>query len=400
MENKEKVKRLKIAYVCPFYTPAIGGVKQVVEELSKRYVELGHEVHVFTSDWDKEKRIKKKEEVIEGVHVHRCKHILRVANFMTFWPEVFPKLMKGDFDLIHSHLFGHPHFVMSAIAAKLKGIPHIHTTHCPWSDASRSFAGKVGLIASYNIVSRIAFKMTDKIIAITPWEIKFIKRFGGSEEKIQVIPNGMPNIFFEKIKKNDFKKKNGIKGDLVLFFGRLSETKRPDNFVEIAKLVLKERPNARFVIRGPDEGLRELTKQKIGDDKRIILMKETRDKKEIVKMYQSAGMYVLPSYREGLPLTLFEAMACGLPIVASPVNGVPYEIKEPDNGFLVKWDNISGFKKRIIDLLDDKKLRDKIGKKNMEKARSYTWEKISERTMNIYKSSVKIKKEKLGRNND
>ncbi|PIN77085.1 hypothetical protein COV15_03150, partial [Candidatus Woesearchaeota archaeon CG10_big_fil_rev_8_21_14_0_10_34_12] len=45
-------RKLKIAYVCPFYTPAIGGVKQVVEELSKQYVKQGHEIHVFTSDWD------------------------------------------------------------------------------------------------------------------------------------------------------------------------------------------------------------------------------------------------------------------------------------------------------------------------------------------------------------
>ena len=49
---------MKIAHVCPFYFPAIGGVRQVVEELAKRQIKQGHEVHVFTSDWDKNKRIK------------------------------------------------------------------------------------------------------------------------------------------------------------------------------------------------------------------------------------------------------------------------------------------------------------------------------------------------------
>ncbi len=52
---------MKIAHVCSFYTPAICGVKQVVEELAKRQVAAGHEVHVYTSDWDKTKRIKIKE---------------------------------------------------------------------------------------------------------------------------------------------------------------------------------------------------------------------------------------------------------------------------------------------------------------------------------------------------
>ena len=129
---------MKIAHVCPFYSPAIGGVKQVVEELSKRQLKEGHEVHIFTSDWDKEKRIKKPYELIDGIHVHRCKHWFRAANFMTFWPSLLPKLLKGDFDIIHSHLFAHPHFVISALAAKLKGTSHIHTTHSPWSDAPRS----------------------------------------------------------------------------------------------------------------------------------------------------------------------------------------------------------------------------------------------------------------------
>ena len=383
---------MKIALVSQEYYPVIGGVGQVVRELSERYVKQGHEVHVFTSDWDKEKRVNEKEEIINGVHVHRCRHIAKAANFMTFWPSVFFKLVKNNFDIIHSHLFGHPHFVLSGIAAKIKGIPHIHTTHCPWSDAKRSFIGKIGLRFSYNFVSKFTLKyLTDKIIAITPWEIKFINRFGGDENKIKIIPNGMPEIFFKKIKDNDFKKKNKISGNLVLFFGRLSLTKRPDNFVDIAKLVLKEKPATRFVIRGPDEGLRETTKKKIGNEKRILLMSETRDKEEIVKMYQASDIYVLPSYREGLPLTLFEAMACGLPVVASSVNGVPYEMREPENGFLIKRNDFESFKNKILELLNNKKLREKIGKNNMKKAKNYTWEIIADKTMEIYKEQ-KIKK--------
>ena len=86
--------------------------------------------------------------------------------------------------------------------------------------------------------------------------------------------------------------------------------------------------NVTFVIRGPDEGMREIVKKKIGNEKKIILLDETRDRKEIIKMYQAADIFVLPSFREGLPLTLFEAMAAGLPIVATPVNGIPYEMED------------------------------------------------------------------------
>lgn len=380
---------MKIAHVCPFYSPAIGGVKQVVEELSKRQIAAGHEVHVFTSDWDKEKRIEKKEEIIDGVYVHRCYHIAKMANFASLWPSLFNKLLKGNFDIIHSHLFAHPHFIFSAAAAKIKRIPHVHTTHCPWSDAPRSLVGKIGVLVSYNLVSRLALKSIGKVIAITPWENSFITKYGASKDKIVNIPNGMGEQFFKKIKNNNFKKKHGIKKNLVLFFGRLSFTKSPDKFVEIAKLVLKERDDVTFVLRGPDEGLKEKVKKMIGNEKRIILLGETRNREEIIEMYQAADVFVLPSYREGLPLTLFEAMASGSPVVATPVNGIPYEIKEPENGFLVKHGDNKKFAERINQLLDDKKLNKKISENNVKKSKEYSWEIINKKTLELYSSLIK-----------
>ncbi|MDO8467786.1 MAG: glycosyltransferase family 4 protein [Nanoarchaeota archaeon] len=377
---------MKIAHVSSEYFPTIGGVGQVVRELAERQVKEGHEVHVFTSDWDKKGHIPVLEEIIEGVYVHRCKYLLQIANFAVIFPSVFNKLLKNDFDIIHSHVFGHVHFVLAAFAAKIKKIPHVHTTHCPWSDAYRSFTGRLGILISYNIFSRLALKLTNKIIAITPWEIDFIKKYGGSKEKIEVIPNGMAEIFFNKISPNNFKRKNKINGRLVLYFGRLNVTKGPDKFVEIAKLILKDKKDVTFVIRGPDEGMRETVKKLIGKEKRIILMNETRDRKEIASMYQSADVFVLPSYREGLPLTLFEAMASGLPIVASPVNGVPYEMSEPENGFLIDYGENEKYKKRIIELLENTNLRKKISKNNIEKSKKYNWDIISKRTLNLYKS--------------
>ncbi len=382
---------MKIVHISHEYDPTISGVRQVVQELAERQVRAGHEVHVFTSDWDKKKRIKKKSEVINGVHVTRFTHIAKVGTFSNIWPSFFSKLVKEDFDIIHSHVFGHLHFVLASIAATIKGIPHIHTTHCPWTNAHRPTLSRIGVFISYNIFSRIALKFTDKIIAITPWEVNFIKRFGGNEKKISVIPNGMDNSFFIKIKNNSFKKKYKIKDMLVLFFGRLNVTKGPEKFVETAHLVLKERPNTTFVIRGPDEGMKDEVKKKIGDEKRIILLQETRDRKEIVEMYQAADIFVLPSFREGLPLTLFEAMAAGLPIVASPVNGVPYEMKEPDNGFLVDYGNNQNFAKKIINFLDDKKLREKVSKNNIEKSKNYKWDIISEKILKLYEKLIKNK---------
>ena len=379
---------MKIAHVCPFYKPAICGVGQVVYELTQRQLKEGHEVHVYTSDWDKNKRIKQKEEIIEGVYVHRCYHWFRAVNFVTIWPSVFFKLLKQNFDVVHSHISGHAHAILAAFATKIKKIRHIHTTHCPWTDAYRNKIGVYGYYISKYTYIPILFKMVDKVIAITPWEIEFLLSYGCDKDKIKIIPNGMSDIFYKKIKNNDFRRKIKIsdKDKMVLFFGRLNITKGIDKLIEVAKEISKERKDIYFVFRGPDEGMRSLVEKTSKENRNIILIKETRDKEEIAKTYQAADVYVLPSYREGLPLTLFEAMASGLPVIASPVNGIPYEMKEPENGFLVKYGDLSSLKKRILQILDDKKLAKKISENNKEKAKNYDWDLIYKKTMGLYKS--------------
>ena len=156
---------MKIAHVSPEYYPAIGGVGQVVRELAERQAKVGHEVHVFAPDWDKKTRVKKREEIIERVHVHRCYHLVKMANFNTFWPSVLFRLIKGKFDIIHSHNFGHVHAFLSAIASLISKAKHIHTTHCPWSDAQRSLVGRLGVMISYNLFSRLVLSTAYAIIA-------------------------------------------------------------------------------------------------------------------------------------------------------------------------------------------------------------------------------------------
>ena len=377
---------MKIAYVCAFYYPTIGGVEQVIKELAERYVNQGHEVHVFTSDWDKNKRIKLKEETINGVKVHRHFHILRVANFAVIFPSLLWTLSKYKFDIIHTHVSGHAHTLFASLIAKLKNTKLIHTTHCPWTNSFRSLPGRVLIFLTYNFVNKLTFKLSNKIIAITPWEIPFIEKYGCKKENIVVIPNGVDKIFFKKIKNNNFKKNLNIKNQIVLFFGRLNPTKGPDKFVLAAKEILKENKNITFVIAGPDEGMLKKVKELSQNEKNILILGPIKGKEKIAEMYQASDVYVMPSFREGLPLTLFEALASGLPIIASPVNGIPFEIKEPENGFFVKYGDINKLKEYTLFLLKNEKLSQQISKNNIEKAKNYDWDIIAEKTLRLYKN--------------
>lgn len=375
---------MRIAYVSPFYSPTICGVGRVVRELAERAAKAGNEVHVFCSDTDKTKRLKVKEEVINGVKVHRCSYWFKVANFAYVWPSVFWKLFRYDFDIIHTHAFGHAHSFLGALVAKIRSIPHIHTTHCCWTDSFRSLPGRVLLKLTYPTLGKLTLRWSDKIIAITPWEICYIKRWGGKEKQIEVIPNGMDETFFKELRPNNFKKDLGIKKKMVLFFGRLNVTKGPDKFVLVAHRILKSHDDVDFVMVGPDEGMKNEVIRLISNEKRIHLLEPIQDRRRVVEMYQSADIFVLPSYREGLPLTLFEAMASGLPLVVSPVNGVPYEVEDGKNALFVKYGDIAGFADKISFLLDNKGFASKMAEINRKKAEKYSWDIIFKRTFELY----------------
>jgi glycosyltransferase involved in cell wall biosynthesis len=382
---------MRIAHINMFYLPTFGGVERVMYELASRQVKEGHEVHVFCCDSDKYKKIDKKEEILEGVHIHRFPYWFRLSLSTFIWPSLLSRFGRyGKFDIVHTHVSGHAYVLFAGLLCKLKGIKHIHTSHCPWTDASfRPPILRPFIFLNDLFMNRFAFKLVDKIIAITPWELETLKKYS-EKEKIRVIPNGVDKIFYKKIKKNNFRRKNNIKEKfLILFFGRLNPTKGPEMLAKTAVNITKKRKDIAFLWIGPDEGKAEEVKELIKGYKNMKYLGPINGKENIAEMYQSADVYVMPSYREGLPLTLFEAMASGLPIVASPVNGVTYEMSQPENGFFSNYGDLESLENNIIKLIEDKRLAKIISKNNFKKSKNYDWDDIYKEYMEEYKQLLK-----------
>jgi glycosyltransferase involved in cell wall biosynthesis len=379
---------MRIAFVNTFYEPTIGGVEKVIQELAERYVKQGHQVEVFCCDSDKNVRLKKKFEIINGVKVYRSRYWFRLSLYTFFFPGLIGRLIWNKYDIVHSHVSAHDHVLFAGIIAALKFRPHVHTTHCPWTDKFRPLAVRIPLWFADNFLNYISFFFCDTVIAITPWEIPKLKRWV-SEKKIVTLPNGMDQILFKKVKPNNFRKRFNIKSKkLVLFFGRLHPNKAPHVLAHVAKEVIKERKDIDFIFVGPDEGEMQRVKDIVKGEKRIQVVGPLHGKKNIAEMYQAADVCVLPSYREGLPLTLFEAMASGLPVIATPCNGIPYEMQDGENGFLVPFDDRKLMKQKIYEVLDDRKLAKKFSQNNVKKVEGYTWDDIAEKTMQVYKRAI------------
>ena len=103
-----------------------------------------------------------------------------------------------------------------------------------------------------------------------------------------------------------------------------------------------------------------------------------------VRYYKSVDLCVVPSFSEAFSIVALEAMACGKSVVASDVGGLHYLVENGKTGLLFKCGNVEELSEKVIILLQNKELREKMGIAGRKKAREFSWDKIAEKTNEVY----------------
>jgi len=181
---------------------------------------------------------------------------------------------------------------------------------------------------------------------------------------------------FDKLK---IKKKLDERDNLVGYIGRLSREKGISNFVEAIPEIMKRRDDLGFLVGG-DGQLREKIEEYLNG-------KNLNDKVKLVGWipYDKLSGYlnelqllILPSYTEGLPNIMLEAMACGTPVLATPVGGIPDIIKDEETGFIMENNSPECIAKNIIRALNHPDLEQIAQNARALVEREFTFEKAVE----------------------
>ena len=230
---------------------------------------------------------------------------------------------------------------------------------------------KVKLI---ELVEKIAYKAADKIILTSNQDKKFIEdNFKTPSSKIEVTPNYIDVDLFKPL--NIPKEKNRI-----IFIGRLEEEKNLFDLIEaIANLP------AKLILIGSGS-LKEKLEGFVLKKKANIEFKGNIPNQKLPEELNKSEVFILPSFYEGCPKTLLEAMSCGLPCIGTNVEGIKEIIQHKKNGYLCELDHES-IRKAIIEVLEDKILQKKISQ-NARKTilEKFSFEKILEKEKNIYEN--------------
>lgn len=233
----------------------------------------------------------------------------------------------------------------------------------------------------YLNAERIASLFGDVIITQAKVHIDRSFKWGiGKRNQFYHIPNFINFHEFNPGKRENI-------GEIVIgTVGNLKPQKNPIVWAKVAIDVTSKFPNVTFIYIG-DGPLRADISKIISKNDRIKLL-GWRD--DIPDLLNKMDIFFLPSRWEGLPRTVLEAMASGLPVVASCVDGTPEVVKESLTGFLVNPDDIDSYINKLEVLIKDKNLRIKMGKDGREKVKKYfSYNNIIKKTINLYNQILK-----------
>ncbi|TCO60250.1 glycosyltransferase family 4 protein [Caldanaerobacter subterraneus] len=372
-------------------------VKNLLLPLIDRLKKEGFIVEIACSEGKESKELEKRGYVFKYVKIDR--KISPISNIKSII-NLYKIMRDGKYDVVHVHtpVAG----VLARIAAKLARIPVvIYTAHGFYFHENMSFL-------SYKLFATIEKIMgkyfTDYIFTQSQEDYKLaldLKII--DKDRIAWINNGVDLNKFNpeniKIDIKSYKENLGITVDskVICFIGRLVEEKGILDLLEAFKYLIKEYNNLYLMIIGDaslDERDKE-TKQKIKsylDDTKLrerIILTGFRD--DIPELLKISDIFVLPSYREGMPRSIIEAMAMGKPVVATNIRGCREEVVHGETGFLVSVSSPKEIYEAIKRLVDNDELIAEMGAKGRKRAiELYDEEKVLEKQVNIIKNLLKI----------
>lgn len=280
--------------------------------------------------------------------------------------------------VLKPNLFG----IIAAILAK---VPVVIATDLTLKDQAHTRLRRLRDKFLYKIYIGLANR-ANHIICVSEAGRKELKGLG-VRVGVSVIP---PPINIDEI--NKYFKENGDRSvrqqkDIIIgIVSRLSEEKRHVDLLEAFAILAKKYPDIKLLIvgDGPLRGKLEAMTRRLKIDNRVSFVGFQKD---VHKYLGVMDIFVLPSRTEGVPIAIAEAMACGLPVIASRVGGIPEIVDDQVNGILFDSGNVGELSSALAQIIEDPEKRKSFGTNAREKVyRSFHPDKFIESHCQLYRA--------------
>ncbi len=383
---------MKIAIVVPYFQKEWGSYEYY---LAKNLSKLKQDVTIITSA-TKVKRYYlddrssfMAEEAVDGFNVKRLpiKFELEEAPYMR---DMRKTLESGGFDIVHSTEDFQPSSWLASSYSKEHKIPLFITRWLYW----RPNIKLSSLFQFYDrYISTIVRNRADAIIAPSSSIKEYLLNYGVKEDKIHWIPSGVDIGAFSPNPSSMLREKLGL-GDekIILSIARLHTLKGLHSLVHAYGTVVRNFPETRLVIlgKGPQENeLREIANQ-LNIEKKVSFLTEHVPHEKISQLYNSADIFAFPSIVEPFGMVNLEAMACGVPTVASNTGGMRDMVLQGKTGFLFTPGDVKGIEIALMAMLSNEEKTKEMGIESRKRALEYDWRNIAKQILNRYEETSRL----------
>jgi 1,2-diacylglycerol 3-alpha-glucosyltransferase len=393
---------MKILMAADTYRPRVNGVVTSIDTFSAEYRKMGHEVVIIAPEYPESQK-----DIKDSKDQENEKYVLRLpSSYMWFDPEDrFPnlghakskqiieeKIIKGGFDIIHTHVSAVIGFAAIKWAKKI-GCPVIHTYHTLFEQYVHYIKiipkGLAVWIARF--FSKVYCDKMDMVITPSTQMRETLLSYKVRKDlPVIVNPTGIKIDKFKNFSRTDFRKQHNINESttLFLFMGRVGAEKNIPFLFKVLKKVLAKRPDTKLIVagKGPaEEQVKQAAKDEGVFDNCIFL--GYFEPQEWVNCYAAADLFTFASVTETQGLVVTEAMAVGTPVVAVGKMGVA-EVMEGDKGGLLVKEDVDEFTAAVFKMLDDKKLYEAKKKEAFAYAKEWSAESMAKRMVKNYEETI------------
>ena len=336
---------MKIAIVCH---PTHGGSGVIASEVGMRLAQRGHEIH-FVSH----KRPFRLDPLTLGVHYHRV-HVSSYPLFryppyaLALANQLSRVIQDHEIDVIHAH-YAIPHSLAAILARNMnadQGVKVVTTLH--GTDITL-----VGADPSYTDITRWSMEESDHVTGVSDWLVEETRQELGAHLQVETIPNAVDTDSFSPDRaRAELRSRFAPQGELLLaHVSNFRPVKRTGDVLRIFAKAAKDLPASLLMIGdGPDRAAAETLARELGIWERVHWLGIIDD---TAPLLASSDLFLLPSENESFGLAALEAMACGLPVIATASGGMPEVIVDGETGYLAPVGDIDALAEGTRRLLED-----------------------------------------------
>jgi glycosyltransferase involved in cell wall biosynthesis len=300
---------------------------------------------------------------------------------------IYGNFLAGKFDVVHFNIvlaWFTPMWTLVRLNKNMhcRTVLNVHgfiPSERQFYSAKRSIFDNIGFAHAQKV-----YQFVDKIVVNSRYmRNKIVNYYKIDPGKIVIIPNG---VTLERF--SGWNKSYRLAGfPSILYVGALREGKAVDVLIRALVGLKSEHPKVKLHIVGAGSSLSYLKALSVQEGiERDVIFWGQADYFSIPKFYRGADICVFPSRHEAFGIVILEAMASGKPVVASNGGGIPEIISDGENGVLVKPDDPDALAESILTLLRDGTLRNRLSHNALKTAANYSWDKIAEKYILLYKN--------------